>query len=346
MVDEGEAHTRRSLYEVALSLYRGEEQKIARGSYPFTVLLVNLEYLPAIIMAADEIDVRGSLEEIKKLVSEAQGKILTEDLKIILQLQESLREVVKAHCSKGSNFIENVLRRLITENNYIYFMAKNAVLSSEAKTIEQKVPRLFEPIKQKVEDHLDAVERAKKRVTDLYKVITSQVDEVARADYKLSRECLLLLEIKKQELDGELKTWKSFMEDTERVLTEFDKEVNDYLRRESHKTKWMVGFLVVGATVFTGGAGAIASSVGAIAAAGIGATPLIGGGAAGGFLTSLATGGIVHFFKEKTSDELHGIISNFKAKLEKLKKDYLVEKNHSETLDTNINTLREKKAMH
>ena len=38
------------------------------------------------------------------------------------------------------------------------------------------------------------------------------------------------------------------MEDTERVLTEFDKEVNDYLRRESHKTKWMVGFLVVGAT--------------------------------------------------------------------------------------------------
>ena len=43
MVDEGEAHTRRSLYEVALSLYRGEEQKIARGSYPFTVLLVNLE---------------------------------------------------------------------------------------------------------------------------------------------------------------------------------------------------------------------------------------------------------------------------------------------------------------
>ena len=126
-------------------------------------------------MAADEIDVRGSLEEIKKLVSEAQGKILTEDLKIILQLQESLREVVKAHCSKGSNFIENVLRRLITENNYIYFMAKNAVLSSVAKTIEQKVPRLFEPIKQKVEDHLDAVERAKKRVTDLYKVITSQV---------------------------------------------------------------------------------------------------------------------------------------------------------------------------
>lgn len=63
-------------------------------------------------------------------------------------------------------------------------------------------------------------------------------------------------------------------------------------------------------------------------------------------MTSLATGGIVHFFKEKTSDELHGIISNFKAKLEKLKKDYLVEKNHSETLDTNINTLREKKAMH
>ena len=59
---------------------------------------------------------------------------------------------------------------------------------------------------------------------------------------------MLLLEIKKQELDGELKTWKSSMEDTERVLTEFDKEVNDYLRRESHKTKWMVGFLVVGAT--------------------------------------------------------------------------------------------------
>ena len=38
------------------------------------------------------------------------------------------------------------------------------------------------------------------------------------------------------------------MEDTEIVLTEFDKEVKDYLRRESHKTKWMVGFFVVGAT--------------------------------------------------------------------------------------------------
>ena len=67
-------------------------------------------------------------------------------------------------------------------------------------------------------------------------------------DYKLSREYVLSLELKKYELDGELNTWKCYMEDTEGVLTEFDKEIKDYLSRESYKMKWMVGFFVVGTT--------------------------------------------------------------------------------------------------
>ena len=67
-------------------------------------------------------------------------------------------------------------------------------------------------------------------------------------DYKLSREYVLSLELKKYELDGELKTWKCYMENTEGVLTEFDKEIKDYLSRESYKMKWMVGVFVVGTT--------------------------------------------------------------------------------------------------
>ena len=67
-------------------------------------------------------------------------------------------------------------------------------------------------------------------------------------DYKLSREYLLSLKINKQELDAELNAWKCCMEDSERVLTEFDKEKNYYLRQKNYKMKWMVGLLVVGAT--------------------------------------------------------------------------------------------------
>ena len=47
-------------------------------------------------------------------------------------------------------------------------------------------------------------------------------------DYKLSREYLLSLKINKQELDAELNAWKCCMEDSERVFTEFDKEINYY----------------------------------------------------------------------------------------------------------------------
>ena len=67
-------------------------------------------------------------------------------------------------------------------------------------------------------------------------------------NYKLSREYLQSLEIKKDELDGELNIWKCYIEDTERVLTEFDKEIKEYLSRESYKSTWKIGFFVVGAT--------------------------------------------------------------------------------------------------
>ena len=131
-------------------------------------------------MATDEICLHKTLEGIKKLVSDAGGKILAEDFRIISQLQESFREVVKAHSSEGSDFIKNVLRHLITKNDYIFVTAKSAILASEAKKMTKsevplKVPRLFEPIIQKVEDHLKAVERAKTKVTNLYQVLRTKV---------------------------------------------------------------------------------------------------------------------------------------------------------------------------
>ena len=61
-------------------------------------------------------------------MSEAGGKILTEDLEIVSRLQESFREVLKANSSKGSNFIEKVLCHLITATDYIFLMTKSAIL--------------------------------------------------------------------------------------------------------------------------------------------------------------------------------------------------------------------------
>ena len=129
-------------------------------------------------MAADEICLHRTLEGIKKLMSEAGGK--SEDLEIIAQLQESFRKVAKANSSKGSDFIKNVLRDLITKTDYIFLTAKSAILASVATSMKkseapQKVPRLFEPIIQKVEDHLNAVERAQKKVANLYQFIKSKV---------------------------------------------------------------------------------------------------------------------------------------------------------------------------
>ena len=131
-------------------------------------------------MATDEICLHKTLEGIKKLVSDAGGKILAEDFRIISQLQESFREVVKAHSSEGSDFIKYVLRHLITKTDYIFSTAKSAILASEAKKMKKsevalKVPKLFRPIIQKVEDHLNAVERAKTKVTDLYQVLRTKV---------------------------------------------------------------------------------------------------------------------------------------------------------------------------
>ena len=81
-------------------------------------------------MAADEICLHKTLEGIKVLVSEAGGKILAEDLNIISRLQESFREVVKANSSEESDFIEDVLRHLITNTDYIFLTAKSAILAS------------------------------------------------------------------------------------------------------------------------------------------------------------------------------------------------------------------------
>ena len=86
------------------------------------------QYLPSIILAANEICLHRTLGVIKKLMSEAGGKILAEDLEIVSRLQESFREVLKANSSKGSNFNEKVLCHLITATDYIFLMTKSAIL--------------------------------------------------------------------------------------------------------------------------------------------------------------------------------------------------------------------------
>ena len=86
-------------------------------------------------------------------------------------------------------------------------------------------------------------------------------------------------------------------------------------------------------SVFTGGAGAIASGVSAIAAAGIGAASLVGGGAAGGFLASLTTAGFYRYVKEKSKEEsLLKYRSELILRLEDLKRKYVAEKNCSKAL--------------
>ena len=97
-------------------------------------------------------------------------------------------------------------------------------------------------------------------------------------------------------------------------------------------------------SVFTGGAGAIASGASAIAAAGIGATSLIGGGAAGGFVASLGSGGIYGYFKGKSNDKLRLQNSKFRARLMELKRKFVEEQNHSKTLEFCIDALRTEEA--
>ena len=97
-------------------------------------------------------------------------------------------------------------------------------------------------------------------------------------------------------------------------------------------------------SVFTGGAGAIASGVSAIAAAGIGAAPLIGGGVAGGFIASLATGGLYRHFKEKSNEELLLTYSNFIVRLETYKKEFTALQERLKALSTSIHKLRKNEA--
>ena len=66
----------------------------------------------------DEIVSGRALKRIKKLMLEASGKNLTTDLDIVSRLQESFREIVKAHPDEGNNFTENLLRHLMIETSF------------------------------------------------------------------------------------------------------------------------------------------------------------------------------------------------------------------------------------
>ena len=66
----------------------------------------------------DEIVLGRALERIKKLMLKASGKNLTTDLDIVSRLQESFREIVKAHPDEGNNFTENLLRHLMIETSF------------------------------------------------------------------------------------------------------------------------------------------------------------------------------------------------------------------------------------
>ena len=96
--------------------------------------------------------------------------------------------------------------------------------------------------------------------------------------------------------------------------------------------------------VFTGGAGAIASGVSAIAAAGIGATPLIRGEAASGFIASLATGGFYRYVKEKSNEELLPAYSNFSLSLEAYKREFAAAQERLKALSTSIYKQRKNEA--
>ena len=97
-------------------------------------------------------------------------------------------------------------------------------------------------------------------------------------------------------------------------------------------------------SVFTGGAGAIASGVSAIAAAGIGAAPLIGGGLAGGFIASLATGGFYRHAKEKSKEDLLLTYSNFIVRLKAFKREFEEAQVRKKVLSTSIFKLRKNEA--
>ena len=97
-------------------------------------------------------------------------------------------------------------------------------------------------------------------------------------------------------------------------------------------------------SVFTGGAGAIVSGVSAIAAAGIGAAPLIGGEAASGFIASLATGGFYRYVKEKSNEELLPAYSNFSLSLEAYKREFAAAHERLKALSTSIFKLRKNEA--
>ena len=97
-------------------------------------------------------------------------------------------------------------------------------------------------------------------------------------------------------------------------------------------------------SVFTGGAGAIVSGVSAIAAAGIGAAPLIGGGVAGGFIASLATSGFYRRVKEKSKEELLLTYSNFIVRLKAFKREFAEAQVRKKVLSTSIFKLRKNEA--
>lgn len=65
-----------------------------------------------------EIVLGRALERIKKLMLEASGKNLTTDLDIVSRLQESFREIVKAHPDEGNKFTENLLHHLMIETSF------------------------------------------------------------------------------------------------------------------------------------------------------------------------------------------------------------------------------------
>lgn len=90
--------------------------------------------MTAIIMATDKLVFRRTLEEIKKLVLDSNGKNLAEDLDIISRLQESFCKVVKAHPSEGSSFIEDMLRHLIVGTGYSILRRKMQCYQAWPKT--------------------------------------------------------------------------------------------------------------------------------------------------------------------------------------------------------------------
>lgn len=80
-------------------------------------------------------------------------------------------------------------------------------------------------------------------------VATRQIERAKEeADLPLPRKERLEMEMKKTDMQAELKKWRKFLEMADDALTHFDNEVKAHQAEYNRMLKFGVGFVAVGAT--------------------------------------------------------------------------------------------------